>query len=103
MEWHYAERWKGGCDDLTGWDFYRIVANNLAGNPPQTFLTEISGRWDPEAGYDQASRLFAQYGIDGIQVDDQFSRGKKTGTRNFVVFRDDIIQIVAKDGKPIGG
>src|SRR5690606_30143747 len=40
-------------------------------------------------------------GIPGIKYLDQGSRDAGEGTRNYVVFDDSLIEIVAKDGKPV--
>ena len=102
MDWGPAERRKADYENMTGYDMYRVAAEAVTGWPRRGFFREVIGTApDFEAGFDQASRLFAQYGIDGLQFFDAFSRGKKTGTRNFVIFRDDIITITEKNDKPV--
>jgi hypothetical protein len=47
------------------------------------------------------SHLLREAGIPGIRYKDQGSRGAEGGTFNYVVFDDSLIEIVAKDGKPV--
>jgi hypothetical protein len=63
---------------LTGSDFYNAVG-------------QLSGRSD-------ATSLMRDAGIPGIRYLDQGSRAAGDGSRNYVLFRDDIIDIVRKYG-----
>jgi hypothetical protein len=48
-----------------------------------------------------AAEMFSEAGIPGIKYLDQGSRDAGTGTRNFVVFNENDIQITHKNGEPI--
>jgi len=76
IDWH-AEKWANTADypDL------------------QTPLTMLRDRAGPEG-----ARALADSGIPGIRYLDQGSRTAGEGSRNYVVFRDDIIDIVKKYG-----
>ena len=50
----------------------------------------------------QASEMLNQAGIPGIQYLAQASRGAGEGTRSYVVFSDEIPQILERNGQPIG-
>ena len=50
---------------------------------------------------EDASRILREQGIPGIQYLDQASRGAGEGTRNYVVFSDEIPQILERNGQPI--
>lgn len=55
------------------------------------------------AGADQiASRTLLKAGIPGSMYLDQMSRGKGEGTRNFVIWDEDVINIETRDGEKIG-
>ena len=60
-------------------------------------LSEILG------GEDKASAYLNSKGIPGIKYLDQGSRGGGQGTRNFVVFDENIPQILERNQQPIGG
>lgn len=47
---------------------------------------------------ERAAALLRDSGIPGIRYLDQGSRGAGEGSRNYVLFRDDIIEIVKKYG-----
>jgi hypothetical protein len=47
------------------------------------------------------SNALREAGIPGVSYLDQGSRGVGEGSRNYVVFDDSLVEIVAKDGKPI--
>ena len=49
----------------------------------------------------EASQRMYQAGIPGIQYLDQASRGAGEGTRNYVVFSDEIPQILERNGQPV--
>ena len=67
-----------------------IPANNLWGN--------LANQYGPE----KASQTLYEAGIPGIQYLDQASRGAGEGTRNYVVFSDEIPQILERNNQPIG-
>ena len=58
------------------------------------FETEMGGKH-------KATKKLNELGIKGIRYDDGFSRGKKGGTKNFVVFDDSLISIAEKNGIPM--
>ena len=68
---------------------------------------EDAGQWIRDMSHvigsqaDVSSTLFNN-GIPGIQYLDQASRGAGEGTRNYVVFSDEIPQILERNGQPIG-
>jgi hypothetical protein len=53
------------------------------------------------ADQETTTKLLREHGITGIRYKDQGSRGKDGGTSNYVVFDDSVVEIVAKDGKPV--
>ena len=55
-----------------------------------------SGKYQP-----QASQTLYEAGIPGIQYLDQASRGAGEGTRNYVVFSDEIPQILERNNIPV--
>ncbi len=72
-----------------------LIADNLSGN-------ELYALIEKGYGKDGASGVFGNAGIKGIRYDDGFSRGKDTpGTKNFVVFDDNLISIAEKNGIPM--
>lgn len=52
----------------------------------------------PNRDYKEASRRLREAGIPGIKYLDQGSRGAGEGSRNYVVFSDDIVEILRKYG-----
>lgn len=62
----------------------------------------ISGQRGSFKSPQEASQRFYEAGIPGIQYLDQASRGAGEGTRNYVVFSDEIPQILERNGQPIG-
>lgn len=59
---------------------------------------QLSNRF---GGDEAASMALKDAGIPGIKYFDGSSRGAQGGTRNVVVFDEDIIKITAVDGKPV--
>lgn len=53
-------------------------------------------------GASHASNALNEIGIPGIQYLDQASRGAGEGTRNYVVFSDEIPKILERNGTPLG-
>ena len=49
-----------------------------------------------------ATRWMVEQGVPGIQYLDQASRGAGEGTRNYVVFSDEIPQILERNNQPVG-
>jgi hypothetical protein len=49
-----------------------------------------------------ATAKLREAGIPGIKYLDGVSRGKGQGTKNYVIFDDNLIEIVAIDGQPVG-
>ena len=61
----------------------------------------ISGQRGSFKSPQEASQRFYEAGIPGIQYLDQASRGAGEGTRNYVVFSDEIPQILERNGQPV--
>lgn len=80
---------------LTGEKAYR----RLLYNPEVPAYSRAMGIAGTDNGV--SSNILREAGIDGIQYLDQSSRAAGEGTRNYVVFRDDIVDILRKYG--IGG
>src|SRR5690606_34436898 len=62
------------------------------------FAITSAPRW---ADTPEAAAALREAGIPGIRYLDQGSRAAGEGSYNYVVFDDSIIEIVAKDGKPV--
>lgn len=54
-------------------------------------------------GQKEASELLAKIGIPGIRYLDGASRDSGTGTRNFVIFDENLVRILEENGKPVSG
>jgi ADP-Ribosyltransferase in polyvalent proteins len=86
-DWYqYAE------DQLEG----RSSSNNPAGANLYAWMTE-------ENTDEEASKMLAAAGIPGIRYFDGLSRDENRGTRNFVLFDESLVKIIAENGKPVGG
>jgi hypothetical protein len=73
-------------------DIYR--RESAANAAERFFQSKVQG-----GGVDEAARIgLSQAGIPGIKYFDAGSRGAASGTRNFVVFDDNLISIVRKYG-----
>jgi hypothetical protein len=73
-------------------DIYR--RESAANAAERLFQSKVQG-----GGVDEAARIgLSQAGIPGIKYFDAGSRGAASGTRNFVVFDDNLISIVRKYG-----
>jgi hypothetical protein len=86
---------KVGVSGKTGADAYKALGERLA--PDLTMggrFPGIQGLTDPEA----ASEALRNAGIPGIQYLDQGSRGAGEGSRNYVVFHDQLVNILRKYG-----
>ena len=81
---------------MRGGDFYRDLADSLSEGGIRRGSTALSGQ---DA---LASQHLNELGIPGIQYLDQASRGAGDGTRNYVVFSDEIPQILERNGTPLG-
>lgn len=92
--------------DVTGADAYRLLAEKYAQPPstpndptgwgyvdggPKAYDTQVH---DPAA----AATVLQQSGIPGIKYLDAGSRGEGQGTHNYVVFNDNLINILRKYG-----
>lgn len=62
------------------------------------FAVTSAPRW---ADTPEAAAALRESGIPGIRYLDQGSRAAGEGSRNYVVFDDSLIEITAKDGKPV--
>ena len=74
--------WERNLGARTGSDFY------------------LKNKWADDQA--KGSAMLYEAGIPGIQYLDQASRGAGEGTRNYVVFSDEIPQILERNGQPIG-
>ena len=79
----------------TGRDIYLSKSTDVSGDDIYKALVKEKG--SPEA----ASAWLNQQGIPGIQYLDQASRGAGEGTRNYVVFSDEIPQILERNNIPV--
>ena len=85
----------GDPTKLTGEGIYGSVQGHVLGNRG----SDIANR---SASQEAASMDLNYMGIPGIQYLDQASRGAGEGTRNYVVFSDEIPQILERNGTPLG-
>ncbi len=69
--------------------------DNWADGPDDT------GSWRAHVASREGARELRNSGVAGIRYLDQGSRSAGEGSRNYVVFDDSLIEIVAKDGKPV--
>jgi hypothetical protein len=69
-------------EGMTAGEFYDLVAGD-------------------ESGYPFGSEILSSYGIPGIRYLDAGSRGAGEGSRNYVVFDDNLIDIVSRNNQPI--
>ena len=83
-----------GMKEARGSDIYRAVSNAKS-KPPYNTSTMNPG----EA---EGSKYLKELGIPGIRYLDQGSRGTKEGTRNLVIFDEDLIKIADDVPKNIG-
>jgi hypothetical protein len=78
--------------------------NNLGRRPVRTEYNPTGGKaFEELAGGDanyseEASAALRKAGVDGIQYLDAGSRGAGDGTKNYVIFSDDIINVLRKYG-----
>ena len=72
------------------------LPNEIIGNKLYEQLSQQLG------GAENVSKWLHEQGIPGIQYLDQASRGAGDGTRNYVVFSDEIPQILERNGTPLG-
>ena len=55
----------------------------------------------PEGTDPSASKMLAEAGIPGIRYLDEGSRGQDEGTRNYVIFDENLIKITEENGNPV--
>jgi hypothetical protein len=84
------EAWLAHPEAHAGQTGEQIYRNNTPG-----FVSSGPYR---EPNHGRASEVLRDAGIPGIRYLDQGSRGQGTGTSNYVLFRDDIIDILRKYG-----
>ena len=75
---------------------------NLNADPTGNIIYQMIGGNLGTTAQKQASDFLNQSGIPGIQYLDQASRGAGEGTRNYVVFSDEIPKILERNGTPLG-
>lgn len=73
--------------------------NHLAGTHIHNRMSERLA--DGASSSPEVSARLRDAGIPGIRYFDQISRGAEEGTRNFVIFDHDLIQITEKNGRPL--
>lgn len=89
-----------------GGDYWSYMGNTYGSKnealrdvtPSQLISGQRGGFKSPQ----EASQRLYEAGITGIQYLDQASRGAGEGTRNYVVFSDEIPQILERNGTPLG-
>lgn len=77
----------------TGDEVYRGVTRHVADNPDRYGMNFYTKNLSANA-----SDTLREAGIPGIRYLDQGSRGAGTGSRNYVTFSDDIVEIMRKYG-----
>lgn len=88
-----------------GGDYWSYMGNTYGSKnealrdvtPSQLISGQRGGFKSPQ----EASQRLYEAGIPGIQYLDQASRGAGEGTRNYVVFSDEIPQILERNGQPV--
>jgi hypothetical protein len=80
--------------NMTGGDLYkRLVVGQQSGVQRQS--------WPAPQGQQAASEMLNKAGIPGIKYWDGGSRAAGEGTRNYVVFDENIITITKRNGEPV--
>lgn len=79
----------------------RVEYPNLGKDPTGNIIYQMIGGNVGATAQKEASQALHAAGIPGIQYLDQASRGAGEGTRNYVVFSDEIPQILERNGQPI--
>lgn len=82
------EKFGSGLSLGTGEQAYKQIVDEF----------RLAGSKDPRA---DASQWLYQQGVPGVHYLDEASRGAGEGTRNYVVFSDEIPQILERNGQPI--
>ena len=80
----------------------RIEFPNMSQDPTGNILYNMIGGNVGAEAQKHSSDVLNQQGIPGIQYLDQASRGAGDGTRNYVVFSDEIPQILERNNQPLG-
>jgi hypothetical protein len=62
----------------------------------------VSQYGDQYAGMKAVSAMLAEAGIPGIKYLDAGSRSAGEGSRNYVIFDDNLVKIIEENGKPVG-
>lgn len=79
----------------------RVEYPNLGKDPTGNIIYQMIGGNVGATAQKEASQALHAAGIPGIQYLDQASREAGEGTRNYVVFSDEIPQILERNGQPI--
>ena len=74
--------------NISGADYYRGANSDI-----ESTMTQLRGT----AGQQEMSQRLREAGIPGIRYLDQGSRGSGEGTRNYVIFSDDLVKILSKE------
>ena len=88
--------WTKNVKSMSGEDLYRKLTE---GSFTDEMFLQGAKKGEAQAVISEKLR---QAGIPGIQYLDQASRGAGDGTRNYVVFSDEIPQILERNGTPLG-
>ena len=93
-------QWNGDLSPLTGKELYQLFKKASRDDfiPPLPIEATRS-----LGNAERVSEFLKSKGIPGIKYLDQGSRGGGQGTRNFVVFDENIPQILERNQQPIGG
>jgi hypothetical protein len=90
--------------DVTGKDVYSNLLVRLSNREkwrsPEYFGTSIMQQ---AKGDQNAARYLRKLGIPGITYLDAGSRAAGTGTRNYVTFDDELVELLKRNGLPISG
>lgn len=75
---------------MTGGEYYRSLIGEAVNNGKSKGVAKK-----------EASEMLNSLGIPGIRYFDEGSRKAREGTRNFVIFDENLMTILSRDGKPI--
>ena len=89
---HLRKDWEASGNSPSSW--LEFGEGQSVSNPVGTLMERAGHRVGPE----QVSQALREAGIPGIRYKDQGSRGAEGGTSNYVVFDDNLIDIIKKYG-----
>ena len=76
---------------------------NAAGSSFYEYLAQDDDAETDQGNIKAASEYLASIGIPGIKYLDAGSRGTGDGTRNFVIFDENLVRILEENGRPVEG